>query len=72
MSGAGRVAFAGVFLIVVGVLNLIYGIGALDNANIFVNDTRFIFTNLNTLGGVLIVVALIPLTAGHSLLSGKT
>ena len=52
MSGAGRVAFAGVFLIVVGVLNLIYGIGALDNANIFVNDTRFIFTNLNTLGVV--------------------
>ncbi len=72
MSGAGRVAFAGVFLIVVGVLNLIYGIGALDNANIFVNDTRFIFTNLNTLGWVLIVLALIQLTGGFSLLSGKT
>lgn len=71
MSGAGEVAFAGVFLIV-GVLNLIYGIGALDNANIFVNDTRFIFTNLNTLGWVLIVLALIQLTGGFSLLSGKT
>ena len=72
MRGAGRVAFAGIMLLLIGVLNVIYGIGALDNANIFVNDTRFIFTNLNTLGWVLIVLALIQLTGGFSLLSGKT
>ena len=72
MRGAGRVAFAGIMLLLIGVLNVIYGIGALDNANIFVNDTRFIFTNLNTLGWVLIVLALIQLTGGFSLLGGKT
>jgi hypothetical protein len=72
MRGAGRVAFAGILLLVAGTLNIIYGIGALDNANIFVNDKRFIFTNLNTMGWVLIVLGLLQLTGGFSLMAGKT
>ena len=72
MRGAGRVAFAGVLLLVVGTINIIYGIGALDDANVFVNDTRFILTNLNTLGWVLIVLGVFQLTGGFSLLSGNT
>jgi hypothetical protein len=55
----------------VGFANVIYGIGALDDANIFVNDTRFILDNLNTLGWVLIVLGLIQLTGGFSLASGN-
>jgi len=72
MRGAGRVAFAGVLLLIAGTLNIIYGIGALDDANIFVNDKRFIFTNLNTMGWVLIVLGLIQLTGGFSLMAGNT
>jgi hypothetical protein len=72
MRGAGRVAFAGVLLLVVGTINIIYGIGALDDANVFVNDKRFIFTNLHTMGWVLIILGLIQLTAGFSLLGGRT
>src|SRR5262245_17972090 len=71
MRGSGRAAFAAILLIIVGVLNIIYGIGALDDANIFVNDTRYIFTNLNTLGWVLIVLGVLQLTGGFSLLSGN-
>ena len=72
MRGAGRVVFAGILLILVGTINIIYGIGALDDANIFVNDTRFILDNLNTLGWVLIILGVIQLTAGFSLLAGNT
>lgn len=72
MRGAGRVGFAGVLLLVVGTINIIYGIGALDDANVFVNDKRYIFTNLNTLGWVLIVLGLFQLTGGFSLLAGNT
>ena len=72
MRGAGRVAFAAVLLIIVGTLNIIYGIGAIDNANIFVNDTRFILTDLSTLGWVLIVVGIFQLTGGFSLAAGKS
>jgi hypothetical protein len=71
MRGAGRVVFAAILLIFVGIINVIYGIGALDDANYFVNDTRFILTNLNTLGWVLIIVGLIQLTGGFSLMSGN-
>jgi hypothetical protein len=72
MRGTGRVAFAATMLLIVGTLNIIYGIGALDDANIFTNDTRYILTNLNTLGWVLIVLGLIQLAGGISLISGNT
>jgi len=72
MRGAGRVVFAGFMLLMVGTLNIIYGIGALDGANAFVNDTRYILTNLNTLGWVLIILGVIQLTGGFSLLAGNS
>ena len=72
MRGAGRVVFAGFLLLIVGTINIIYGFGALDDANIFVNDTRFILDDLNTLGWVLIVLGAIQLIAGFSLLAGNT
>ena len=56
MRGSGRATFAAILLVIAGTLNIIYGIGALDSANIFVNDKRFIFSNLNTMGWVLIVL----------------
>jgi hypothetical protein len=71
VRGAGRVIFAATILLIVGTLNIIYGIGALDGANIFTNDTRYIFTNLNTMGWVLIVLGVIQLTAGFSLMAGN-
>ena len=52
MRGAGRATFAAILLLIAGTLNIIYGIGALDSANIFANDTRYIFTDLNTMGWV--------------------
>jgi hypothetical protein len=71
MRGAGRVVFAATLLLIVGTLNIIYGIGALDDANIFVNDTRFILSDLNTLGWVLIILGVIQLTGGFSLMAGN-
>src|SRR3954451_1461420 len=71
MRGAGRVVFAATLLLIVGSLNILYGIGALDDANIFVNDTRFILSDLNTLGWILIVLGVIQLSAGFSLMAGN-
>jgi hypothetical protein len=72
MRGVGRVVFAAVVLLIVGTINIIYGIGALDDANIFVNDKRFVLDNLNTLGWVLIILGVIQLTGGFSLMAGNT
>jgi hypothetical protein len=72
MRGTGRATFAAILLLIAGTLNVIYGIGALDSANIFVNNQRYIFTNLNTMGWVLIVLGAIQLAGGFSLLAGNT
>ncbi len=72
MRGTGRVVFAAVMLLIVGFINIIYGIGALDDASIFVGDTRFILDNLNTLGWVLIILGVVQLTGGFSLMAGNT
>jgi hypothetical protein len=72
MRGAGRVVFAATLLLIAGTLNIIYGIGALDGANVFVNDQRYILTNLNTLGWVLIILGVIQLGGGFSLIAGNT
>ena len=72
MRGAGRATFAAVLLLIAGTLNIVYGIGALDNANIFVNDKRFILDDLNTLGWVLIILGVIQLSGGISLMAGNT
>jgi hypothetical protein len=71
MRGAGRTAFAGLLLLFVGTINVVYGIGALDDANVFINDTRLVFDNLNTLGWVLIILGVIQLTGGFSLVAGN-
>ncbi len=72
MRGTGRAAFAATLLLIVGALNIIYGIGALDKANIFTDDVRYVFTNLSTMGWVMIVLGVVQLTAGFSLFAGKT
>jgi hypothetical protein len=71
VRGAGRVVFAAILLLLVGTLNIIYGIGAVADANFYVNDTRYIFTNLHAMGWFLIIVGLIQLTGGFSLISGN-
>jgi len=72
MRGAGRAVFAATLLLIVGTLNIIYGFGALDDANVLVNDHRLVLTNLNTVGWVSLVLGVIQLTGGFSLISGRT
>jgi len=70
MRGSGRVGFAAILLMMVGVLNVVYGIGALDDANYFTDERRFVLENLNTLGWMLIILGGVQLTAGFSLIGG--
>jgi hypothetical protein len=72
VRGAGRVVFAAILLLIVGTLNIIYGIGAIADANFYVDDTRYILSNLNVLGWVLIILGVIQLTGGFSLMAGNT
>lgn len=71
MRGTGRVAFAATLLLIAGTLNIVYGIGALDDANILVNEKRFVLTNLHTMGWVLILLGVVQMTGGFALFAGN-
>jgi hypothetical protein len=55
-AGYGLVTFAGVMLMIVAVLNTLYGIAAIGNAHFYVNDARYVFGDLNTWGWFLVVL----------------
>src|SRR4029450_5697029 len=65
-----RATFAAVLLLLAGTVNIVYGIGALDNANVFRNGQRFVFSDLNTMGWVLIVLGIIHPLGACSLING--
>jgi len=54
--GQGWVTFAGVMLMIAGVLNLIYGIAAIGNAHFYVAETRYVIGELNTWGWFMTVL----------------
>ena len=72
MQGIGRAFFAATLLMIAGFINIIYGFGALDDANAFVGDRRYILSDLNTLGWVLIILGVIQIAGGLSLFVGNT
>src|SRR3954467_13904611 len=63
-SGFGWVVFAGVLLMVAGTLNCIYGIAAIGDSKFFVNDTKYVFSNLNTWGWIVLLLGVGQLLVG--------
>lgn len=60
--GDSWVMFAGVMLLIVGVLNTIDGIAAVSNSAFFVDGARFIiFDDLNTWGWVMTVLGIVQI-----------
>lgn len=62
--------FAGILLLVAGVLNLIWGIGAVSDAKFFVAGQKYIIGSLHSWGWVTLILGVIELIAGLSLFSG--
>ena len=66
--GDGWVLFAGIMLMVVGFLNLVYGIAALDDSAFFTGDARYvIFDDLNTWGWFYLIIGVLQLIAAFSI-----
>jgi uncharacterized membrane protein (DUF2068 family) len=69
-KGAGWLAFAGIMVLMAGILNVIWGIAALDDARFFIEDQRFILEDLNTMGWVVLVIGVIQVIAAFSIWAG--
>ena len=68
--GEGWLLFAGIMILVAGVLNTIWGIAAIDSAHFFDDGTEFIFEDLNTMGWCVLVIGVVQLFAAFSIWSG--
>jgi hypothetical protein len=68
--GQGLVTFAGVMLMIAAVLNTLYGIAAIDKANFFVNDAKYVFGNLNTWGWFLVALGVLQYFAAFAIWRG--
>ena len=68
--GAGWIAFAGIMLAIIGILNVIYGIAAIGDSSFFVHNTKYIVSNLNTWGWVTLIIGVIQVLAAFSIWSG--
>jgi hypothetical protein len=68
--GQGLVTFAGVMLMIAAVLNTLYGIAAIDNANVFVHNARYVFGDLNTWGWFLLGLGVLQFFAALAIWRG--
>jgi hypothetical protein len=66
-AGGGWLTFAGILLLIVGVMNFIGGIGAIDDANVFVGNAKFQFGDLNTWGWVILILGSVQVLTAFGL-----
>jgi uncharacterized membrane protein HdeD (DUF308 family) len=67
---SGWWVFAGVLLLIAGVLNIVYGIAAIGDSKFFAENVEFVISGLNTWGWVTLIIGVLELIAAFSLFSG--
>jgi hypothetical protein len=70
-AGGGWILFAGIMLMLVGLLNVIWGIAAIADSSFFIHDTRYILSNLNTWGWVTLIIGVVQMLAAYSIWAGN-
>ena len=61
---SGWLAFAGTMIFIVGVINVVYGIAAIDDSSFFVHNTKYILSDLNTWGWIVLLIGVVQALAG--------
>ena len=62
-ADTGWLLFARIMIAAVGILDVIYGIAAIGNSSFFVGDARYILSDLNTWGWVMLVLEALQVIA---------
>ncbi len=67
---SGWWTFAGVLLMIAGVLNVIYGIAAISDSKFFTEHATYIISGLHTWGWVHLIIGVLEFVAAFSLFAG--
>ena len=70
--GQGLVTFAGIMLMIAAVLNMLYGIAAIDQANFFTQNARYVFADLQTFGWFVVALGVIQFFAAFAIWRGAS
>lgn len=70
--GQGLVTFAGVMLMIAAILNILYGIAAIDNAHVFTRNAHYVFGDLNTWGWFLVGLGVLQFFAALAIWRGAS
>src|SRR5690348_14038071 len=62
--GSGWVTYSGILLLIVGTLNAIEGIAAIDKASFFVANTHYIAGDLKSWGWTLLILGIAQILVG--------
>jgi hypothetical protein len=67
-AGTGWITFAGVMIMIAGVLNFFYGIEAIDNSSFFTDSGNYVvFNDLNTWGWIHLIVGIVQFFAAFGI-----
>ena len=69
--GLGWLVFAGIMLSIIGILNIVYGIAAIDKSSFYTANAHYVITDLKTWGWVVLGVGAIQFLAAFGIWAGS-
>ena len=69
--GLGWLVFAGIMLSILGILNIVYGIAAIDKSSFYAANAHYVITDLKTWGWVVLGVGAIQFLAAFGIWAGS-
>ena len=70
VEGSGWLLFAGIMVMIAGVLNIIWGIAAISNSKFFTHNATYILTELKAWGWIVLIIGVVELIAAFSIWAG--
>ena len=69
--GLGWLVFAGIMLSIIGILNIVYGIAAIDTSSFYTANAHYVITDLKTWGWIVLGVGAIQFLAAFGIWAGS-
>ena len=70
-AGGGWPLFAGILILIAAALNIIDGIAAIGNSSFFIGDAKYVFSDLNTWGWIILCIGVVQGLAALGIFVGN-